>query len=92
MAQPTEKKKYRVIFDRENCIGAGACVLAYPERFVMNREDDKADLIGGVKNSDHHFELEFTLKELEEFRSSAQVCPVAVIKIFDLETGKEVLF
>ncbi|MBI2666343.1 ferredoxin [Candidatus Woesearchaeota archaeon] len=86
----TETKKYKVVYDRENCIGAGACVLAYAERFAMNSKDDKADLLGGVKKGSN-FELEFTLRELEEFKSAAQVCPVAVIKIFDVETGKEIL-
>lgn len=89
MAQET--KKYKVVFDRENCIGAGACVLAYAERFSMNKNDDKADMLGSMKNSQGQFEVECTLRELEEFKAAAQVCPVAVIKIFDQETGKEIV-
>ena len=84
------EKKYKVVYDRQNCIGAGACVIAYAERFTMNKEDDKADLIGGVKKGEN-FEIEFTLRELEEFKAAAQVCPVVVIKIFDVETGKEIV-
>jgi len=86
----TDTKKYKVVYDRQNCIGAGACVLAYAERFKMNNNDDKADLIGGMQKGEL-FEVEFTLRELEEFKSAAQVCPVAVIKIFDMETGKEIV-
>ncbi len=83
-------KKYRITYDRINCIGAGSCVISYPERWVMNRVDDKADLIGGKEITPHTWEIEFTEEELDKFLESAQVCPVNVIHIYD-EAGKKVI-
>ncbi len=91
--KPENKKKYRVEYNRPDCIGAGACVAVQPERWVIKNEntDNKADLIGGKENPDRKgiWFIEFTEEELELFISSATMCPVQVIKIFDLETGKQ---
>ncbi len=83
-------KKYKVTYDRPNCIGAGACVVAQEDRWVMNDDDNKANLVGGDKTN-NHWELEFTEEELQRFMEAAQVCPVNVIHIVDLETGKELI-
>ena len=84
------KKRYKIVYDRDNCIGAGACVIAYEERWVMDAADDKANLIGG-KQEDGSWILEFTEEELAKFMDSAQVCPVNVIHIFEVETGKKLI-
>lgn len=86
-----KKKKYKVVFERANCIGAGSCVSMYSRRWVMNTQDDKADLIGGRKEENGTFVVEFTLEELEDFKASAVVCPVNVIHIYDLETGEKLI-
>ncbi len=85
------KKKYKIVYDRINCIGAGSCVISYPERWVMNNVDDKANLIGGKETAPHTWEVEFTAEELEKFLESAQVCPVNVIHIYEVETGKKLI-
>lgn len=87
----TDKKRYRIIYDRINCIGAGSCVISYPERWVMNTVDDKADLIGGKQVAEHTWEVEFTEEELDKFLESAQVCPVNVIHVLEVETGKKLI-
>jgi len=84
-------KKYRIVYDRINCIGAGSCVISYPERWVMNKVDDKADLRGGKEIKEHTWEVEFTAEELEKFLESAQVCPVNVIHVYEIETGKRLI-
>lgn len=84
-------KKYRIVYDRINCIGAGSCVISYPERWVMDKVDDKAHLIGGKETATQTFEVEFTEEELEKFLESAQVCPVNVIHIYEVETGKRLI-
>lgn len=84
-------KKYKVVYERIGCIGAGSCVVAYPERWVMSNTDDKADMIGGKRNVEGVVELEITIKELEEFKASAEVCPVNVIHIIDMETGQKII-
>lgn len=87
------RKKYRIIYNRPDCIGAGACVTMHDKRWVMNPADDRADLIGGKKVSDNPevWELEFTEEELEQFKESAYVCPVNVIHIIEVETGNKII-
>ena len=87
------KKRYRIVYDREACIGAAACVAAYPERWSL-MDDGKADVIGeGVKRNDDNTEqtLEFTEEEFQKMMDAAQACPVNVIHIIDLETGQRVI-
>ena len=86
-----KKKKYKVVYDRTNCIGALTCVAFYPNRWETNKQDGKADLVGGKDDpgSPGTWVLEFTEDELEKFKASAEVCPVRVIHIIDLETNEE---
>lgn len=93
MSEQPKRKKYKVIYDRPDCIGAGACAAIHPERWVMNKNDDLADLVGGKKISDNpqQWIFEFSMDELDQFMSSAQVCPVNVIHIIDLETGETLI-
>ena len=86
-------KKYKIVYDRDNCIGAGSCTAVFAERWAMNNKDDKADLVGGVldTSSKRMMVLEFSQEELERFMESAQVCPVNVIHIIDLETGEKLI-
>ncbi|HIG92785.1 TPA: ferredoxin [Candidatus Woesearchaeota archaeon] len=81
--------KYKIIYDRTNCIGVGSCAIFADQFWKMNQKDDKADLVGGNKVDDDHWELEFDELHLEEHKEAARSCPVAVIKIVDKE-GKEV--
>lgn len=87
-----EKKRYKVVYDRANCIGVLTCVAFYPNRWETNKQENKADLVGGKEeaNSPGTWVLEFTEEELEKFKASADVCPVKVIHIFDLETNEEI--
>jgi len=86
-----EPKKYRVVYDRENCIGAAACAAVNPERWQMN-EDGKADLIEGNKNKENTEQtMIITEDELKRVKEAAEACPVNVIHIFDLETGERII-
>lgn len=88
-----DTKKYKIVYDRDNCIGAGSCTAVFAEKWVMNAKDDKADLVGGrwETSPKRVMVLEFTEEELAWFMEAAQVCPVNVIHIIDLETGKELI-
>ncbi len=84
-------KRYKITYDREQCIGAGACIAAFPERWEM-ADDGKADLKGGKSNDDNSVqELEITENEFKQMMDSAQACPVLVIHITDLETKKRLI-
>jgi ferredoxin len=68
--------KYKVIFDRKQCIGALSCFGAAPKRFKL-AEDTKVDLVGGDFNEEtQKWELVFDEDEYEAFKMSEEVCPV----------------
>ena len=77
--------KFRVIYDREACIGAAACAAAAPKFWVMN-EDGKADLISSSYNADtKKFELVIEDATYLENKDAADVCPVEAIKVIKIE-------
>ena len=80
---------YKIIYDRKNCIGVGSCAILADTFWVMNKADDKADLVGAAAKKDDIWELEINEVRLEENKEAARNCPVGVIKIVD-QLGKEV--
>ena len=72
-------KRYRIEYDRDGCIGAYACLAIAPDTWEEG-DDGKAVMK----------KTEFTADELEKQLEAARACPVAVIRIIDLETGEEV--
>jgi len=84
------KKKYKIIYDREGCIGAAACAAEFPERWEMS-QDGKADLVDSEKVNETEYILEIGEEELEAMMRAAQSCPVNVIHIIDLETGEKLI-
>jgi ferredoxin len=86
-----QTKRYKIVYDREGCIGAAACVAAYPERWTL-ADDGKADLKDALPNDDNTEQtLEISEEEFQKMMDSAQACPVNVIHIIDLETGQRVI-
>jgi len=84
-------KRYKITYDREQCIGAAACIAVFPERWIL-ADDGKADLNGGKSNDDNSIqELEITEKEFKQMMDAAQACPVTVIHITDLETKERII-
>jgi len=84
-------KKYRVELDREACIGAAACVAVDPDNWTIV-EDGKVDLKDSKKdNKTGFFVREIDESELKKWMESAESCPVNVIHIIDLETGKRLI-
>lgn len=91
-------KKYKIVFDRKKCIGAAACAAVAPDFWVM-KEDGKADLFGYEKDEKGNQVLFLTTKlspqELQNALKlnieAAEVCPVQVIHIYDVETGEKLV-
>jgi len=73
--------KFKIIYDRDACIGAAACAALDPERFEMNT-DGKADLLKGKEEKPGLWVLE--VGDLGEAQEAADGCPVNAIKIKEL--------
>jgi len=85
-------KRYRVVFDREGCIGAGMCALANPEHWELSKEDGLSVLKGAVEiEKDLVYEKEIGEEELQKMLAAAQGCPMNVIHIIDLSTGERLI-
>ena len=83
-------KTIKVVYDRNGCIGAQACVAINPIDWVMN-QDGKADLTEGKKEGDRFVKViqvddQQTLNRLVE---SANVCPVNIIEVWDIAEYKK---
>ncbi|MBT4334445.1 ferredoxin [archaeon] len=67
--------KYKIIHDREGCIGCGACASLDPNNWEMSSEDGKANLL---ENTENEKELE---ENFDQSKEVAESCPVNVIHI-----------
>ena len=81
--------KYKIVYERVNCIGAAVCVAVNPNRWVLDA-DSKANLIGSIQNGDV-FEVELDESEIEEMKQAAEGCPVNIIHITNLDTGQKII-
>jgi len=82
--------KYRVVIERDACIGAATCVVAAPDRWEI-QSDAKASLKGSdVKKEGDKEEIWIEEDELAKMKESAEVCPVNVIHIYD-EKGNKII-
>jgi len=77
-------KKFKIIFDRETCIGALACNAVSPEFWTLS-DDGKVDLKGAKKRDDGKWELVVEEKDLAMNKEAAESCPVYAIVIEDVE-------
>ncbi len=81
--------RYKVIYDRDGCIGAFACAAAAPD-FWKYDEDGKATLEAATYNPEtKRWELLIDEKDLSENQAAADVCPVQVIVIEKVEEQEE---
>ena len=84
MADDNKEKKeplYIIEYIREGCIGAAACVALRPENWFLDT-DGKATLMKKEIYTEEEFKAEF---------ESAEACPVAVIHIIEVKTGKKLI-
>lgn len=81
--------KYKIVFDRSTCIGAAACAASFPEAWVM-KDDSKPDLVGATGDTEKQ-ELIIEEKDLQKHLEAAQVCPVLVIHVYNLDTGEQLI-
>jgi len=77
--------KYKIIFDKEECIGAMSC-LAVNEKFWIDDNQGKVDLKNAVYNEKtKKWELIIDEEDFNINLEAAEVCPVEAIKIEKVE-------
>jgi ferredoxin len=77
--------KYKIIYDREVCIGAFACSAAAPDFWLFN-EDGKADLKSATFNPEtKKWEMIIEQKDYEDNKAAAEACPVYAIVIEEIK-------
>lgn len=81
--------RYKIVYDRTGCIGAGTCEALDPEDFVLV-EDGLADLKDADDESGGIWEKEIPDDRKDDALEAAKGCPVNVIKIIDTETGDQI--
>ena len=83
--------KYKVYLKRPECIGAAACVAVNRKLWEL-QQDGKVSIIGGTKleNEDEEIFLETDGEEFKRNIESAEVCPVNIIIITNLDTGEQI--
>lgn len=84
--------KYRVWLDREGCIGAAACVAAFEMLWDIDDESKAKMIMENAKLLDNgNWEIEIDDELLDKAKDSAEVCPVNVIHIENLDTGERLI-
>lgn len=86
-------KKYKIIYDRSLCIGAGTCVAINPTSWELDNKDNKANLLNSKlkDGTSDIFELEIDENTFDIEMEAAKGCPVNCIHIIDVETGKQLV-
>lgn len=85
-------KKYKIVYDRKDCIGAAACTAVSKLWVIKDGSDGKADLIASESKQNNDIQEKIiTELELDEMMDAARVCPVNIIHIYDLETGEKII-
>ena len=84
-----DEKKYKIIFEKEKCIGAAAC-NSVSDSWEFNDKENKSNLIGAKSNSENTYELEKYGKEFDRDFNAARLCPVKAIHIEDKD-GKRLI-
>lgn len=82
---------YKIVYNKTECIGAGACVGVFPDLWSL---DDEAKAIlrdAALNEATGRYELIVDAGDLRKVKDSALVCPVYAIDIIDLETQTSIL-
>ena len=82
--------KFKLEHNRPDCIGCGACAAVAPE-FCEMHDDGKSDIVKGIHRDDGWQELGVEEKDKELNMEAADVCPVNVIHLTNLETKEKLI-
>ena len=82
-------KKYKIVHDRDICIGCSACASVCPKYWVMD-SDGKSDIVGAIKSGNGEEELlgsnlEPLVEDYDSNLDAAESCPVNCIHLFEVK-------
>ncbi|MBS3126642.1 ferredoxin [Candidatus Woesearchaeota archaeon] len=86
--------KYKIVLDRANCIGAFSCVAVGGGEDIWQMDDDgkvNLKLAGATRTPELH---EFITEDealVKKVIATGEVCPVAVIKVINMDTGENLV-
>jgi ferredoxin len=85
-----EEKKYKIVHDRDICIGCSACASVCPKYWEME-SDGKSSIIGHTKTGNGEEEVLGPLSEdFDDNMDAAESCPVNCIHIKEItDSGEE---
>ncbi|PJB99423.1 MAG: ferredoxin [Candidatus Nealsonbacteria bacterium CG_4_9_14_0_8_um_filter_35_12] len=70
----------KIIHQRKKCIGCGACAIACPKFFEIDKKDGLANLKNSKKIK-NDFEIAIKDKNTNCAKKAVDICPVRIIKI-----------
>lgn len=83
--------KYKIVYERDVCIGAASCVAVAPLVWELDNEN-KAVLKGGKKTDNPNvYEKDLEEKDLQLNLDAARACPVNAIHIIETATKKRLV-
>ncbi len=84
--------RYKIIFNKDDCIGALACFGMAPDYWEEDPPAKKVDLKGAKYNkATNRYELIINEDKYIELQGSADVCPVKVIEVVKIDDqGNEI--
>ncbi|MBS3052100.1 MAG: ferredoxin [Candidatus Aenigmarchaeota archaeon] len=82
--------KYKIVYDRDACIGAASCVAVEPNFWSLDKEN-KAILADSKKESSNIFTREIEEKDLNSNLDAAKSCPVNCIHIIEKDAKKQIV-
>jgi len=83
--------KFKIEHVRPECIGCGACAAVHPDRWVMDDEDGKSNIVEGKRLESGDEEFDLSDEEFELNKEAAECCPVNVIHLRNKETNERII-
>lgn len=84
-------KNYKIVHDRDVCIGCSACASVCPKYWTMNT-DGKSDIVDAINTGNGEEELLDNLTEdFEDNMDAAESCPVNCIHIHDIDKDEKLI-
>ena len=82
---------HKIRHNRPDCIGCNACANIAPNFWTMSPMDGKSDIVGSSICENGWEELDISEENFDLNMAAAESCPVNVIHLINIGTGKELI-